>query len=93
MYGCTVAFKSVDRPAFPASRGPFSFVFAELSEYKGKGASASRERPALYVRPPLYVYMFTFVTKVNLIIISVILVPFPFRQPHYLFSLHRQILF
>ena len=39
---------------FPASRGPFSFVFAELtggtkssarqlSEYKGKGASTSRE--------------------------------------------------
>ena len=28
---------------FPASRGPFSFVFAELSEYKGKEASASRE--------------------------------------------------
>jgi len=37
--------------SFPAGRGPFSFVFAELtfrsarqlSEYKGKGASASRE--------------------------------------------------
>ena len=28
---------------FPASRGPFSFVFAEFSEYEGKEASASRE--------------------------------------------------